>query len=147
MHGLPQTFKNITIFINAKNKNEMARFETRRLKPSLLTEDTDGFSALQDIPDYAPANADYSVANGSTAQTAMLKAQQSEAQAEAAYKAARDNSVAAEWDFHNFTLGAKKQVMAQYGDSSNQIQGLGLKKKTEYKTPSKKNGTVKPVKS
>jgi len=123
----------------------MAKFETRRLKPSLLTEDMNGFSALQGIAGYSPSNPDFSLAIGSNAQAAMQKAQQAEVQAEAAYKAARDNSVSAEWDFHNFMLGAKKQVMAQYGDSSNEIQGLGLKKKTEYKTPSRKKAVVPPI--
>jgi hypothetical protein len=35
-------------------------------------------------------------------------------------------------------LGAKNQVKAQFGDSSNEIQSLGLKKKSEYKSGGKK---------
>lgn len=45
----------------------------------------------------------------------------------------RDMAAIAEWEFQNFMLGAKLQVQAQYGDSSNEVQSLGLKKKSEYK--------------
>ena len=51
---------------------------------------------------------------------------------------ARDAATAAEWDFHNFMLAVKEQIIAQYGKSSDQSQSLGLKKKTEYKTPGRK---------
>ena len=49
--------------------------------------------------------------------------------------------IAAQWAFHDFIFGAKTQVNAQFGDSSNEIQVLGLKKKSEYKSPTKKNPT------
>lgn len=68
----------------------------------------------------------------------MEAAQEASAQAKAAADAARDDEIAAEWAFHDFILGAKTQVKAQFGDSSNEIQALGLKKKSEYKSPSKK---------
>jgi hypothetical protein len=52
----------------------------------------------------------------------------------------RDMAAIAEWEFQNFLIGAKLQVQAQYGVSSNEVQSLGLKKKSEYKlaTGSKK---------
>ena len=34
--------------------------------------------------------------------------------------------------------GAKIQVKAQFGDSSNELQAMGLKKKSEYKKATKK---------
>jgi hypothetical protein len=49
----------------------------------------------------------------------------------------RDNKVAAEWAFHNKTLGGKVQVKAQFGPNSNQLQSLKLKKQTEYKSRGK----------
>lgn len=118
----------------------MAKNETKRLRPVLVSEDTDAFAALKNLVGYAPANPAYDVVTGNSKLTVMNNLRDTEAQAEAAYKAARDNANAAEWDFHNFMLGAKSQVIAQYGDSSNELQSLGLKKKTEYKSPSKKQG-------
>ena len=35
-------------------------------------------------------------------------------------------------------LGAKDQVIAQYGSDSDQVQSLWLKKKSEYKAPKHK---------
>ncbi len=40
--------------------------------------------------------------------------------------------------FHDYMLGAKDQVKAQFGSSSNELQGLGIKKKSEYDKPTKK---------
>ena len=47
-------------------------------------------------------------------------------------------AAAAEWDFHNVMLAVKEQVVAQYGKSSDQVQSLGLKKKSEYKAPARR---------
>jgi len=52
--------------------------------------------------------------------------------------AARDAATAAEWDFHNTMLAVKEQVIAQFGKNSDQVQALGLKKKSEYKAPTRK---------
>jgi hypothetical protein len=55
--------------------------------------------------------------------------------AQTALAAARDAAVATEWDFHNTILGVKNQVVAQFGESSDELLALGLKKKTERKPP------------
>jgi hypothetical protein len=36
----------------------------------------------------------------------------------------RDMAAIAEWEFQNFLIGAKLQVQAQYGVSSNEVQSL-----------------------
>jgi hypothetical protein len=41
----------------------------------------------------------------------------------------RDMAAIAEWEFQNFLIGAKLQVQAQYGVSSNEVESLGLKRK------------------
>ncbi|MFT4155909.1 hypothetical protein [Parafilimonas sp.] len=110
----------------------MAKNETKRLSPSNIAADQTIFSVLQGISTYQPSNAAYSIQEGENKLAALSQLQNTEAQATAALKSARDNTVTAEWDFHNYILGVKNQVMAQYGDSSNEIQSLGLKKKTEY---------------
>jgi DNA-binding GntR family transcriptional regulator len=70
---------------------------------------------------------------------AMDEEQETETQAEAAAKAARDDATAAEWDFHNAILGAKQQVTAQYGADSNEVQSVGLTKKSERAKPKRKS--------
>jgi hypothetical protein len=80
-----------------------------RLKPVQLQADIDALTALNGFVVYPPANTAY-------AKTAA----------------------AAEWDFHNTMLAVKEQVIAQFGKNSDQVQALGLKKKSEYKAPARK---------
>ena len=66
---------------------------------------------------------------------AMQAAQKAEVQAFEAARIARDLAAKAEWALHNAVLGVKTQVAAQFGKDSGEIQMLGLKKTSEYKTP------------
>ena len=119
----------------------MAKNETRRLKPADLAGDEEIYAAVKDMPTYAPANPAYSIAALDAANAEVVSARQTEAQAAAAAAAARDNAVAAEWKRHNLILGVKDQVLAQYGPDSNEVQAVKLKKKSEYKSPSRKPKT------
>ncbi len=117
----------------------MAKDQTRRLTPKELKADKDMVAALATLsPAYAPANAAYSLALIQSTQTAMNTAQNVEVQKQADANAARDAANTAEWLLHNKMLEAKKQVAAQYGSDSDQLQAIGLKKKSEYKKPTKK---------
>jgi hypothetical protein len=113
----------------------MAKNQTNRLKPSIQQADADALVALRGITGYAPANAAYTIAAITAAQENLTNAQNAELQAETAAATARDAAVAQEWEFHNLILGVKKQVIAQFGDDSPEVQALGLKRKSEYKSP------------
>lgn len=112
----------------------MARDETKRVNPAVLEADKAAFAALQAITTYAPTNQVYSPMAIDLAHVALLDAQRAEAQMAAAAAAARDTAVASEWEFHNLMLGAKDQVVAQFGRNSNEVQSVGLKKVSEYKS-------------
>lgn len=112
----------------------MAKNKTKRLRPAVLQADIEAFAAWQAIAGYNPANAAYEVAKGATAKTAMETKQTDEVQKQTASDAARDDAIASEWDFHDFMLGVKDQVKAQFGPDSNEIQSLGMKKKSDYKS-------------
>jgi hypothetical protein len=116
----------------------MARDETKRINPSIIESDKESFAGLKTIAGYTPVNQAYTVQAISAAETAMLAAQQAETQAEAALATARDNAVAAEWSYHNLTLGSKDQVVAQFGPNSNEVQAVKLKKTSEYRQRSSK---------
>ena len=120
----------------------MADANTRPLSPGQLQADLDAFAALKNISGYKPANTAYEVANGDAAQTTMSAAQVKAAQDKATADASCDDEISSQWAFHDFILGAKTQIKAQFGDSSNEIQSLGLKKKSEYKSPSKKKNVT-----
>lgn len=116
----------------------MAKNETKRPNPLVIEGDKESYAGLKTIGAYAPANPSYAIVAMGMAEAAMLGAQQAETQAEAALAAARDNAVAAEWNFHNLVLGMKDQVVAQFGRDSNEAQTVGLKKKSEYKPRTRK---------
>ena len=116
----------------------MAMNETRRLSLSVLQQDSVSQATLKTIASYKPANAEYDKDKGDVLYAAMQAAQTKESQADAALKTARDEARKAEWSFHKYVLGVKDQVRAQFGSSSNELQALGLKKKTEYKRATKK---------
>lgn len=112
--------------------------QTRRLNPAQLAEDKEVFEALQGMVGYAPTNPDYSLAAISQVHSDLEAAQAVETQAAVAADAARDDAVALEWEHHNRLLGAKDQVIAQFGRNSNQVQSLKLKKKEERQAPTRR---------
>ena len=116
----------------------MAKNETARIKPSILATDLELYAALKDIGNYAPANPAYSLPALLTLYTNRLANEEADVQAAAAAATARDTSVGSQWAFHNAMLGAKDQVIAQYGMNSNEVQAMNLKKKVEYKRPTRK---------
>ena len=121
----------------------MAKNETDRIDGKLLQEDKDSLAGLKTIADYAPVKTEFATEAIQALSDAMTAAQTAETQVIAALRTARDYATAAEWAFHNSILGAKRQVSAQFGDDSNEIQALGLKKKSERKPPTRKSKPAK----
>jgi hypothetical protein len=120
----------------------MAKNQTRRLKPTTLAEDEAAFNALQNVVGYKPANPNYEIAALTQAFSTMRDLQAAEDQAVAALATARDMVANQEWAVHNLMLGAKDSIRAQYGKDSTQVQELGLKRASEYKTRKPKARTV-----
>ena len=120
----------------------MAKNQNDRIRPVALQADVDAHTALQTISDYNPSNAVYAKPAVDGKFNQMQAAQTAELNAANALATARDAAAAAEWAFHNALLGVKEQVVAQYGKSSDQVQLLGLKKKSEYKAPKPKKKTA-----
>ena len=110
----------------------------KRLPADVLQEDLETFAAFLALDDYAPANMQFAAARVKGVKDAMAESQTAEIQILAAANAKRDATIQYEQDFHQLILGIKDQVKAQYGSNSNELQSLGLKKKSEYKTGKKK---------
>jgi hypothetical protein len=109
------------------------------LSPVKIEADESGFAALQAITNYTPINPTYSLDAVRTAHSELENLRRAEAQAQAALAAARDGAVAKEWEFHNLMLGVKEQIIAQFGKDSNEVQALGLKRKSDYKPPTRRS--------
>jgi len=116
----------------------MAKNQNKRLPPVKVQADESGFTALQTITDYTPINRAYSLEAIRNVHVELENLRRAEAQAAAAMSAARDGAVAKEWEFHNLMLGVKEQIIAQFGKDSNEVQALGLKRKSDYKPPTRK---------
>ena len=117
----------------------MARNQSKRLPSGKIEADESGFAALQAITSYTPINPAYKLDAVKTAHLELANLRRAEAQAAAALAAARDNAVAKEWEFHNLMLGVKEQIIAQFGKDSDEVQALGLKRKSDYKPPIRKS--------
>jgi hypothetical protein len=129
---------------NSQGDFSMTQADTKSLKPSVIAADRDSTAAVQSIADYAPANNDYSKQSLLAAQAEMDAKLTAVAQADAAFKAARDEAVASAHRFHNKVVGMRDSVGAQYGKDSNQFQSVGRKKTTEYKKPARRATKTQP---
>lgn len=119
----------------------MAKNKTRQLSPKQLQEDLDAYAGLKGITGYAPANALFDEATGDTLKATMEASQIKDVQDKATSDASRDKKVSDEWMFHDWVRNMRVQVKAQYGEDSDEVQTVGLKKKSEYKNPKPKKPT------
>lgn len=113
----------------------MAQNELKRLPPVVLQADQNAYTALLNFKEYQPANMSASQENVARALEEMRAARQNEMKLANALAAARDAARQAEWCFHNIMLDVKAQAIAQYGVDSDEVQALGLKKKSERRKP------------
>lgn len=124
----------------------MAKDETKPVGADVLKADADALAAIAKISDYKPANADFTLIKMQATSAGLKASADAFAQAEADWQTARDASVAAQWAFHNALLGGKQQVIAQYGDDSDEAQAVGLTKKSERGKPARKPAATTPTK-
>lgn len=120
----------------------MADPKTRQLSPPELQDDLDSFAGLEGVTGYTPANEAYTVAKGTVLKTNMQASEAAEIQKYNDWQAARDKKVGDQHDFRDFNRNAKIQVKAQFGEDSDELAALGLKKKSEYKNKSKSKNVV-----
>ncbi|MBS0368125.1 MAG: hypothetical protein JSS57_02875 [Proteobacteria bacterium] len=112
----------------------MANPLSKRLPSQVTLADLETYRAFKAIPDYKPANTDYSFDVVSALFNKLQAALDAELHTQNTYAAARDAAVAIQHEFHAAILGVKNQFKAQYGVDSDQVAALGLKKKSERKS-------------
>lgn len=120
----------------------MAQIPTNRLSPMILDADRDTVLALQDMADYRPHNPTHDIESLTTLEAMLTQAEQAERRAQIALEAARDKAIAAAHAFHDATLGAKAEVIAQYGANSSAVQAIGLKRKSDRRRPSRRSAAM-----
>jgi hypothetical protein len=116
----------------------MAPRPITRLAPPVVEADRAALRALQDLADYTPLNRAYSAEALRELEAAMAEAMQAEERSRIALEMARDKAIEATQAFHDAMLGAKAQVIAQYGSNSHAVQAIGLKRKSERRRPTRR---------
>lgn len=116
----------------------LAQRSNTRLAPATLEADRDTLLALQGLTDYQPRNPAFSVATLTGLETTLTRSEQEELRLRIAYEAARDRVQKAAQAFHDATLGAKTEVIAQYGADSDEVQAIGLKRKSDRRRPTRR---------
>lgn len=117
----------------------MAVNENRRLSQEERQTDRTVVLAIRELPDYAPINQAYGAVALTALEAELTRAEQDELRLQNAINTARDTTTAAAWALHNAVLGAKTQVIAQYGASSSTMQSIGLKKKSDRRRPARRD--------
>ena len=106
----------------------------RRITAKELQEDIDAFYALKLLTDYKPHDPNATV-DAITPIVDRIRAKQEAIIAhQVALDAMRDDLNDDSLELHGRMGVSKNEVRAQYGDNSNQIASLGLKKKSEHRS-------------
>jgi len=113
----------------------MANNSNKRLPQAVIEADRAALVALRQLADYAPSNPALSIEALCALDERLRKAAEAESLAEKQYAAACDAREAAQWSLHDAMLGAKAEVIVQFGADSDAIQALGLKKKSKRRRP------------
>ena len=111
----------------------------QRLPAHVLQADLDCITALKAIAGYAPSNPADSLAAITELQTRVAAAGEHELHTANSHAAARDDAILLENERHERVQSIKNQVRAQFGNDSNEVASLGLKKASERKAPKRKS--------
>jgi hypothetical protein len=116
---------------------KMAMRENRRVRPVLLAEAFNVYTALLQMGGYAPADPTCVVEEVAALADLLDEAGTKHKHATDAATVTRNALVAAEWAFHNRIMAVKNQIRAQYGVNSDQMQMIGLKRTSARKRPAR----------
>ena len=117
----------------------MSNNPKRRLSADILRTDLDCITALKAIDGYAPSNPADTLAAIAELQTRVSAAEERELHAANAYAAARDDAILLQKERHERVKSIKNQVRAQFGNDSNEVAAIGLKKSSERKAPKRRS--------
>ncbi len=105
----------------------------RRITAKELQDDIDAFYALKLLTDYKPHDPNATVEAIAPIVDKIRAKQEAIIAHQVALDAMRDDLNDSSLELHGRMGVSKNEVRAQYGDNSNQIASLGLKKKSEHK--------------
>jgi len=116
----------------------MSTTATGRVASQVIDDDIQAFQALATMTGYDPRDANASIEAVTATFNELQVGEAALVHAQIALDTARDKLAAIEQRFHKQILDVKTQVRAQYGEDSNELAALGLKKKSEKKSPTRR---------
>lgn len=116
----------------------MSTTATGRVASQVIDDDIQAFQALATMTGYDPRDANASIEAVTATFNELQAGEAALVHAQIALDTARDKLAATEQRFHKQILDVKTQVRAQYGEDSNELAALGLKKKSEKKSPTRR---------
>ncbi|MBI1803455.1 MAG: hypothetical protein HY033_00320 [Ignavibacteriae bacterium] len=119
----------------------MATKQPRPVPQDTIRDDAASLVALKEMTGYNPNNPDVKVDAIQALADARIAARAQEKLASDAWNAKRDAADAADRVFHLAMKQAKKAVSVQFGEDSDEVASMGLKKAGEYKRPERKAKT------
>ena len=124
----------------------MATSSHTRVAPTQLDTDVDTYSALRGLVGYTPRNVRFSTDSAGAALAAMRAADEAAIQANNALTVARESLIAAQKDFHEIILGVKAEAKVIFGEDSDEVAALGLKRKSDRARPKRSSKPTPPTK-
>lgn len=111
------------------------------VSPLILAADHATVLAIQSLSDYQPSNPDYSTAQLLQLQSALVQADQATKTAEYALDEARRVRSEISHSYHNAVIGARVQVIGQFGPDATAVALVGLTRRSERKRPTRREPT------
>ena len=116
----------------------MTSTATGRVAPQVLALDIPAYINNTTMHNYKPRDPNVTLAAITATYEELLADRAALVHAQIAMDAVRDRLANTEQRIHKQMLDAKSQVRAQYGDDSNYLSAMGLKKKAEKKPPTRR---------
>ena len=120
----------------------MSKTPSGRVPAKIINEDIQAFHGLATIQGYAPHDPDLTLEAITATYEELMADRAALVRAQIALDVIRDKIGTTEQRFHGQMRGSKDAVRGQYGDDSNELAAMGLKKASEKKRGS---GRGKPA--
>ncbi len=124
----------------------MATSSNTRFAPTQFDTDVDTYFALKGLVGYTPRNTRFSTESAGAALAAMRAADEAAIQANNALTVARETLLASQRDFHEIILGVKAEAKVIFGEDSDEVAALGLKRKSDRARPKRSSKPTPPTK-
>lgn len=114
---------------------------TQRNNPlpgATLESDRGTIKALKDIATYAPRKTEHSLEALLVHEANVAAAEDELQRARRAYEAARLKMAMVSWAMHDSVVGARVEVVAQFGSDAAEVQAIGMTRKSARKRPARR---------